>query len=97
MKINFATIIVGSETKNKKNRINKKNEQEQARAFKRRVRKIITHRNGVPLLTRKLIRDLKAHINPLEQTHYYLKKCISFSSNRFGKFNRYQKPILYRI
>lgn len=54
-------------TKNEKNRINKKVEHEQKRAFKRRIRKEITHRNGVPLLTKKMIRELKAHTNPLEQ------------------------------
>lgn len=56
-----------------KNYINKKNEQEQKRKFKRRVRKRITHRNGVPLLTRKLMRDLKSHTNPLEQLIIILK------------------------
>ncbi len=54
-------------TKTEKNRINKKVEHEQDRTFKRRVRKAITHRNGVPLLTRKMIRELKSHTNPLEQ------------------------------
>ena len=42
--------------KNEKNRIKKKEEHEQSRKFKRRVRKAMTHRNGVPLLTRKMIR-----------------------------------------
>ena len=54
-------------TKNERNRINKKVEQEQKREFKRRVRKEITHRNGKPLLTKKMIRELKAYTNPLEQ------------------------------
>lgn len=53
--------------KNEKNRIKKKEEHEQERKFKRRVRKAITHRNGVPLLTKKMIRELKSHTNPLEQ------------------------------
>ncbi len=54
-------------TKNEKNKINKKNQHEQKRDFKRRVRKQITHRNGVPLLTKEIIRELKSHSNPLEQ------------------------------
>lgn len=54
-------------TKNERNRINKKEQQEQKREFKRRVRKEITHRQGVPLLTKRMIRELKSHTNPLEQ------------------------------
>ncbi|MDE5539023.1 MAG: transposase family protein, partial [Bacilli bacterium] len=60
-------------TKNEKNRIKKIEGHEQKRAFKRRVRKTITHRNGVPLLTRKMLRELKAHTNPLEQLIIILK------------------------
>lgn len=45
-------------TKNERNRINKKEQHEQKREFKRRVRKEITHRQGVPLLTKKMIREL---------------------------------------
>lgn len=59
--------------KSEKNRINKTVKHEQVKTFKRRVRKRITHRNGVPLLTRKLIRDLKSHTNPLEQLIIILK------------------------
>lgn len=35
--------------------------------FKRRVRKDITHRNGIPLFTRDLKNKLQEHTNPLEQ------------------------------
>ncbi len=54
-------------TKNEKNRKIKKVQPEQERIFKRRVRKEITHRNGIPLFTKKMQRELKAHTNPLEQ------------------------------
>lgn len=54
-------------TKNERNRINKKEKHEQERTFKRRVRRDITHRNGKPMLTKKMIRELKSHTNPLEQ------------------------------
>ncbi len=60
-------------TTNEKNRIKKKEKHEQDRTFKRRVRKAITHRNGVPLLTRKMIRELKSHTNPLEQLIIIIK------------------------
>ncbi len=60
-------------TKNEKNRINKKEHQEQKKKFKRRIRKTITHRKGVPLLTKKMIRELKSHTNPLEQLIIILK------------------------
>ena len=74
-------------TKNEKNRINKKVEHEQKRAFKRRIRKEITHRNGVPLLTKKMIRELKAHTNPLEQLiiiftlQYIISNIFQFCKN----------------
>lgn len=54
-------------TKTEKNRINKKVKHEQERTFKRRVRKAITQRNGKPILNKTMIRELKAHTNPLEQ------------------------------
>jgi len=54
-------------TKAEINRIRNKEAHEQGRKFKRRNRKAITHRKGKPLLTRKLIRELKSHTNPLEQ------------------------------
>ena len=60
-------------TKAEKKRINKKERHEQERAFKRRVRKEITQRNGKPILTKKMIRELKAHTNPLEQLIIILK------------------------
>ena len=60
-------------TKNEKKFIEKKEEHEQERKFKRRVRKAITHRNGVPLLTKKMIRELRAHTNPLEQLIIIIK------------------------
>jgi len=53
--------------KKSENRIKKKQEHGQERKFKRRVRKTITHRNGIPLLTKKMIRNLKSNTNPLEQ------------------------------
>ena len=59
--------------KNERNRIKKKETHEQERKFKRRVRKTITHRNGIPLLTRKMIRELKSHANPLEQLIIIIK------------------------
>lgn len=59
--------------KNERNRIKKKEIYEQERKFKRRIRKTITHRNGVPLLTRKMIRELKSHANPLEQLIIIIK------------------------
>lgn len=54
-------------TKNERNRIKKNEKKEQERKFKRRVRKEITHRKGVPIFTKKMSRELKAHTNPLEQ------------------------------
>ncbi len=54
-------------TKNERNRKIKNEKHEQKRAFKRRVRREITHRNGVPLFTKKMQRELKAYTNPLEQ------------------------------
>jgi len=60
-------------TKNEKKRITKKVDQERERKFKRRVRKEITHRNGQPILTKKMIRELKAYTNPLEQLVIIIK------------------------
>lgn len=60
-------------TKNEKNRINKKVEHEQVRTFKRRVRKEITQRNGKPILTKRMIRELKEYTNPLEQLIIIIK------------------------
>lgn len=86
-------------TKNEKNRINKKVAHEQERTFKRRVRKAITHRNGVPLLTKKMIRDLKAYTNPLEQLIIIFKNVFPSLLTDLAKLTdtRNQSYIEYNI
>ena len=85
--------------KNEKNRIKKKEEHEQSRKFKRRVGKAMTHRNGVPLLTRKMIRELKEHSNPLEQLIIIIKNVFPNLLNDLGKLTdtRNQSYIEYSM
>ena len=71
--------------KNEINRIKKNEKHEQERKFKRRVRKEITHRNGVPLLTKKMIRELKSHTNPLEQLIIIITKVFPSLLNDLSK------------
>lgn len=85
--------------KNERNRIKKKEEHEQERKFKRRVRKTITHRNGVPLLTRKMIREMKSHTNPLEQLIIIIKNVFPSLLDDLSKLTdiRNQSYIEYSI
>lgn len=67
-----------------RNRINKKSEHKQ---WRRRVRKLITHRKGKPLLTKTMIRDLKYHTNPLEQLIIILINCFPWLLTSLSKLS----------
>ena len=59
----------------------------------------MTHRNGVPLLTRKMIRELKEHSNPLEQLIIIIKNVFPNLLNDLGKLTdtRNQSYIKYSM
>ena len=68
--------MTGKMTRYEKNRAKKRVKHEQKGEWKRRVRREITHRNGKPLLTKEMIRELKKHTNPLEQLILIMTKCF---------------------
>ena len=59
----------------------------------------MTHRNGVPLLTRKMIRELKEHSNPIEQLIIIIKNVFPNLLNDLGKLTdtRNQSYIEYSM
>ena len=63
-------------TRYEKNRAKKRTKREKRGEWRRRVRREITHRNGKPLLTKEMIRELKEYTNPLEQLILIMDKCF---------------------
>ena len=57
-------------------RAQKRGKREKKGEWKRRVRREITHRNGKPLLTSRMIRELKEYTNPLEQLILIMDRCF---------------------
>jgi len=67
--------------------------------WRRRVRSEITHRNGKPLLTKRMIREMKSHTNPLEQLIIIMTRCFPWLLDELAKLTdiRHQSYTEYRM
>ena len=85
--------------KDLRNHLQEEAKNQKPKEWKRRVRREITHRNGKPLLTMKMIREMKSYTNPLEQLIIIITRCFPWLLDDLAKLTdiRHQSYTEYQM